>query len=44
MSKLRLAACGDCGIFLCEPCREWVKIHDVHKKAMEYLLSLKANS
>ena len=35
--------CGDCGEFPCEPYKEWVDNLDHHKKAMEYLLSLKAN-
>ena len=33
--------CGDCGVFPCEPYKEWVDNLDHHKKAMEYLLSLK---
>lgn len=33
--------CGDCHDFPCEPYKEWVDGLDHHKKAMEYLLSLK---
>ena len=36
--------CGDCSVFPCERYKEWIDNLDHHKKAMEYLLSLKANS
>ena len=32
--------CGDCAGFPCENYRKWVEMHEHHKKAMEYLLSL----
>ena len=33
--------CGDCGDFPCEKYIKWIDNLDHHKKAMEYLLSLK---
>ena len=36
--------CGECNDFPCENYTEWVSWHDSHKKAMEYLLSLKTSN
>ena len=33
--------CGECSVFPCEHYLEWASWHESHKKAMEYLLSLK---
>lgn len=37
-------SCGDCSDFPCEKYKEWTSNVDHHKKAMEYLLSLKTNT
>jgi hypothetical protein len=39
----KLNHCGECAEFPCEKYKEWAKDLDHHKKAMEYLLSLKTN-
>ena len=36
--------CGECSEFPCEHYKEWVSWGEHHQKAMEYLLSLKANT
>ena len=36
--------CGDCDVFPCEKYIEWTGDLAHHKKAMEYLISLKSNS
>ena len=35
--------CGECDDYPCEQYKEWVGWHESHEKAMEYLLSLRAN-
>ena len=35
--------CGDCSVFPCDRYIKWIDNLDHHKKAMEYLLVLKAN-
>lgn len=39
--KKEINHCGECHDFPCEPYIEWIDDLDHHKKAMEYLLSLK---
>ncbi len=39
-----LYSCGDCDDFPCENYKEWANEDNHHKKAMEYLLSLKSNN
>ena len=41
--KKELNNCGDCSDFPCEKYKAWANNVDHHKKAMEYLLSLKTN-
>ena len=40
-NEKQIGHCGACNAFPCEPYNVWVSWHDSHKKAMEYLLSLK---
>jgi hypothetical protein len=35
--------CGECGNFPCEKYKRWINGLEHHEKAMEYLMSLKAN-
>jgi len=39
----QLNHCGECGDFPCEKYKKWVDNLEHHEKAMEYLISLKAN-